>query len=153
MGILKPVRLLGTTAVLVAIPLFSTVAQTQSPMSRSTGTPPAATRPEVGLPPGQLQTQPTPPIDRSTTAVSKFNLLIGTLVFSSDGIKLGTVRNVETGADGTMTAIHFKTGGFLGFGGKVVAIPVGKFTPSAAKIDVLMTADEVSKLPALEDQG
>jgi hypothetical protein len=151
MPVLKPVRLLGTATVLVTIPFFSAIAQTQSPMSPSTGTPPAATRPEAVLPPAQRQAPQDTQIVRPTAA-TKVNPLVGALVFSSDGTKLGSVRSVKTDADGTTSAIYFRTGGFLGFGGKVVAIPVGKFTRNAAKIDVHMSADEVSKLPAVKDQ-
>jgi hypothetical protein len=148
MPVLKPVRLLGTTAVLVTIPLFAAIAQTQSPMSPSTGTPPAATKPETVLPPRQAP--PATRIDR--TAATKVSPFVGLSVFSSEGTKLGTVRRVEAGTDGTTTAVYLKTGGFLGFGGKIVAIPVGKFTQDADKIEVHMSADQVSKLPAIEEQ-
>jgi hypothetical protein len=153
MSILKPIRLLGTTAVMVTFPLLSAIAQTQSPMSPSTGTPPTVVRPEMGLPPGQGQVQSARPMDRSTTADTKVNPLIGALVYSSDGAKLGSVRSVETGTDGTTTAIHFRTGGFLGFGGKIVAIPASKFTASGARIDIHMSAVDVSQLPAVEDEN
>ena len=56
--------------------------------------------------------------------------MIGLAVFSSDGTKLGNVQSVVSAPDGKVTAIHIKSGGFLGFGGKLVSIPEGKFTRS-----------------------
>jgi hypothetical protein len=150
MTVLKSVRLFGTAVVLVGTPFFSAVAQTQLPASPSTGAPPAATMPETVLPPAQRQLNP--PVTRSdgaTTATT--NPLLGLLVYSSEGTKLGSIRKLERGVDGTTTAIYLKTGGFLGFGGKLVAIPVGKFTQDADKIVVHMSGDEVSKLPAVEN--
>ena len=83
----------------------------------------------------------------------KGNALVGLAVFSSDGNKLGAVHSVASGPDGNVTAIYLKTGGFLGFGGKVVAIPQGKFTHTADTIQVSMTADEVNKLPEAEEKA
>jgi hypothetical protein len=48
---------------------------------------------------------------------------------------------------------EFATCGFLGLGGKLVAIPDGKFTRTGADIQLGMTAGEVSKLPEVKDQG
>jgi sporulation protein YlmC with PRC-barrel domain len=42
--------------------------------------------------------------------------LIGLAVFSSDGNKVGMVDSIDAQPDGKITAIHIKTGGFLGFG-------------------------------------
>jgi PRC-barrel domain len=152
MAFLKAMRLLGTVTILVTIPLLSAIAQRQSSMSPSTGTAPAVARLETILPPVQRQTPPAIPIDRSTRAETKVSPLVGLSVFSSEGTTLGSVPAVETGTDGTTTAIYLKTGGFLGLGGKIVAIPMGKFTQDADKIDLHMSAAEVSKLPAVEEQ-
>jgi hypothetical protein len=59
---------------------------------------------------------------------------------------LGTVQSASAGPDGK-AVIFLKTGGFLGFGGHVVAIPEGKFTRSGEVIQLSMTAEDVSKLP------
>ena len=63
------------------------------------------------------------------------------------------MRGVNTAPDGKVTAIHIKTGGFLGFGGKMVAIPEGKFTQKGDNIQLGLTADEVSKLPEVKEQA
>jgi hypothetical protein len=67
---------------------------------------------------------------------------------ASDGTKLGAVQSVKPKADGKGAAIILKAGGFLGFGGHLVAIPEGKFTRSGDSVQVGMTAEQVSKLPA-----
>jgi len=150
MPLLKPARVLGTAAVLAAIPLLSAIAQTQSAPTDSSP-PPAATKPETSMPPAQRQANPpTSPNDR--TAPAKVNPLVGLSVLSSDGSKLGTVRSVATGPDGKAAAIVLKTGGFLGFGGKVVSIPAAKFARKGDSIQVGMSADEVSQLPEAKDQ-
>ena len=79
--------------------------------------------------------------------------MIGRTVFSSDGSRLGSVQTVNAGPDGKIKGIRFKTGGFLGFGGKVVEIPEGRFTQSGEYVQLGMTADEVSKLPEIKDES
>jgi len=50
------------------------------------------------------------------------------------------------------TAIGIKVGGFLGFGGHIVAIPDGEFNHIGDTVQVNMTADEVNKLPRAKTQ-
>lgn len=78
--------------------------------------------------------------------------LIGIDVFSQDQTRVGSVEKVVSGPDGAMQAIHIKTGGFLGFGGKLVAIPQGKFAMRGQNVQLLLTSDEVAHLPAVKDQ-
>ena len=59
---------------------------------------------------------------------------------------------MATDADGKVAAIRIKTGSFLGIGGKLVAIPEGKFTRSGVNVRLGMTAEEVSKLPEVKGQ-
>jgi hypothetical protein len=100
-------------------------------------------------PPAQ---RPAPsPGDKSAKSPAQTNPLIGLVVFSSDGSKLGSVQSVATNPDGKATAIHLKTGGFLGLGGKLVAIPDGKFTKTGDRVQLSMTADEVNKLPEYKE--
>jgi hypothetical protein len=147
MSHLKRVRLLGAAAVLAAMPLAAS-AQTEAP---SPTTPPPAARPDPApLPPTAVP--PRAP-DRSVTAPAKVNPLVGLAVFSSDGSKMGTVQTVTATPDGAVKAIQFKTGGFLGFGGKFVAIPEGRFTKSGDAIQLGMTAEEVGKLPEIKEQS
>ena len=108
-------------------------------------------------------TRPTDPVekpaiaprsgDKAATAPAKVNPLIGLAVFSSDGSKLGSVHSVSAEPDGKVKAIRLKTGGFLGIGGKLVAVPDGKFTRAGDNIQLGMTADEVSKLPEVKEQS
>jgi sporulation protein YlmC with PRC-barrel domain len=77
--------------------------------------------------------------------------LIGLAVFSSDGNKLGTVDSVDGEPDGKISAINIRTGGFLGFGMRVVAIPEGKFQRVGQFVQIALTAEEIGKLPALKD--
>jgi len=45
-----------------------------------------------------------------------------------------------------------KVGGFLGFGGHMVALPDGKFNRVGDTVEVNMMADEVQKLPQAVEQ-
>jgi PRC-barrel domain len=76
---------------------------------------------------------------------------VGLAAKSSDGTDLGKVQSVIMLA-GRTTAIGLKVGGFLGFGGHMVAIPDDKFNHIGDTVQVNMTADEVNKLPPAKDQ-
>jgi PRC-barrel domain len=139
MLILKRVRQLGVVTILASTPLVPVAAQT--PQSAPSTAPPSG--PGMQLPKADPTTRPAAPAQ---------NPLIGLAVFSSDGNMVGTVESVDGHPDGKMTAINIKVGGFLGFGTKVVAIPDGKFQRAGAFGQVAMTAEDISKLPALKDQ-
>jgi sporulation protein YlmC with PRC-barrel domain len=149
---LKLVRLVGVVVALAGVPLLAASAQTQAPTAPTPGaSPPATTLPDAApMPPKAILPRPA---DKSATAPGKVNALVGLTVFSSDGSKVGTVQSVSAAPDGSVKAIRIKTGGFLGFGGKVVAIPEGRFTKSGDNIQLGMTADEVGKLPELKEQS
>ena len=155
MQILKPARFASAVVVLVGLPLIAS-AQTQSPPPAATpSSPPAATTPAPTPAPAVRPTEPASPAvrsDKSATA-PKANPLIGLAVFSSDGSRLGTVQAVNAEPDGKVKAIHIKSGGFLGFGGKMVAIPEGKFTRAGDNVQLGMTAEEVSKLPEIKKES
>jgi hypothetical protein len=144
---MKSARMLGTTAVLVAVPLAWGVAQTQSPAPPQTNPPPSVVKPETNTPQAQKEVMPQTGSSQSKTAATASSL-IGLPALSSDGTKLGNILSVKASADGKVSAIVLRTGGFLGFGGHMVAIPEGKFTRMGDTVQVSMTADDVSKLPA-----
>jgi hypothetical protein len=77
--------------------------------------------------------------------------LVGLMVFSADGTRVGDVKSVDTGPGGNVVALHVRTGGFLGFGGRIVAIPGGKFIRSGQSIRIDLDSDEVSGLPEVRD--
>jgi sporulation protein YlmC with PRC-barrel domain len=77
--------------------------------------------------------------------------MLGLSVFASDGGRVGDVRAVNLRPDGRVVALHVGTGGFLGFGGRIVAIPEGKFARSGQGVRLTFTADEVRRLPEVKD--
>jgi len=95
----------------------------------------------------------SPPVldQRKAAAAPAVQSLVGKDAFSSDGSRVGDVRAVKTAPDGKITALLLKTGGFLGFGGRMVEIPEGRFKPSTQDVRLDMTADEASKLPEVKD--
>jgi hypothetical protein len=75
----------------------------------------------------------------------------GMPVFSSDGNRIDNVRAVKKDPAGRVTALYVRTGGFLGFGGKIVEIPESKFIVDGRNVRLNVTNDEVRKLPAAKD--
>ena len=150
MSVTRVARIVGTTAVLVALPLVTAIAQTQSPPP-SPQSPPAATIPEISPPPASPQATPsTTPAEKKAAAPKALDNLAGLTAKSSDGTNLGTVHNVtETGGK---TTIGVKVGGFLGFGSHMVAIPDDKFNRIGDIVQLNMTADEVNKLPRAKEE-
>jgi len=151
MSHLKLVRLVGAVVVLAGIAWLPVAAQTQAPSPPSPSAPAPAERAEqMSRPPGAVQPGTA---GKSTAAPQEANPLIRMAVVSSDGSKVGTVQSVSTGPGGAVKSLHVRTGGFLGFGARLVAIPEGRFTRSGDKIQLGMTADEVSKLPEVKEQS
>jgi len=157
MTTLTRLRLIGAAALLSSAAALSAAAQTQTPAPDAQTTPPAV-KPEPAPPTGMKPSDPvkTPAAPSATerqSAAPAKNPMIGLNVFSSDGSKLGSVQSVDAGPDGKVRAIRLKTGGFLGFGGKLVEIPDGKFTKSGDNVQLGMTSEEVSKLPEVKNQS
>jgi hypothetical protein len=151
MTMLTRLRLIGAAAVVSSAAALAASAQTQTPEPNTQTTPPAV-KPEPAPTPPTGPTGMKPSTDKQSAAPAK-NPMIGLSVFSSDGSKLGAVQSVDSGSDGKVKAIRLKTGGFLGFGGKLVEIPEGKFTKSGDNVQLGLTADEVSKLPEVKNQS
>ena len=105
------------------------------------GTAPAAPSAEPAQP--GAQGEPAPKGDQVTE-------IIGLPVFTSDGKRIGAVGKVEPASDGKVAAIHVRTGGFLGFGTKLVVIPAEQFEQAGETVKLALTADEVDKLPEAE---
>ena len=147
MSMRKAVYLLGSAAVFGAIPLLSAAAQ--SPSSSPPASPPAATQPAPG--PG-AKPAPNSVSEIPAASPAKATSLVGLQVISSDGAKLGAVQSVGT-QDGKVTAVHIKTGGMLGMGGKLVAIPLANFTRAGDIVKLGITSQEVEKLPELKLRG
>ena len=146
---LKPTILISIVALVVGVPAMMARAQEQ-PRPQPQTSPPAATtpapRPEPAVKPQADAKAPA----QSALGTDK---LKGMNVVSKEGHGLGTVQEVETATNGKVEAIHIKTGGFLGFGGKTVAVPESKFTRVGNTIQLTMTSEEVSKLPAVKGSG
>jgi hypothetical protein len=148
MSNVKSLRLIGA-ATLLSVSALAAAAQTSPPAPSS---PPAdkppMTKPETAPTP---QTTPAPQTAPKMHTSKDAHPMVGLTALSSDGNKVGDVRAVATGPDGKVTAIHLKVGGFLGFGGKVVEVPTGKFTQKGDLIQLGYTSEELNKLPEAKD--
>jgi sporulation protein YlmC with PRC-barrel domain len=143
---LKPIILISIVALVAGVPAMMASAQEQ-PRPQQQTSPPAATTPAPRPEPA------VKPQADATAPAQSAGKLKGMNVVSKEGERLGTVQEVETATNGTVQAIRIKTGGFLGFGGKTVAVPESKFTRVGNTIQLTMTSEEVSKLPAVKGSG
>jgi hypothetical protein len=141
MFLLKPPGVLGTAA-LLCLSALAAVAQ-QAPVPAPPEKPAAA--PEEAAP-GPPKRRAAPPHEAPAG-----HDMVGLTVFSSDGSRVGDVRAVNVGPDGNVAALHVRTGGFLGFGARIVAIPEGRFARSGQDVRVTFTAEEVGNLPQVKD--
>lgn len=104
-------------------------------------------------PPSATQNAPTPPAAKAAGSVDQVDsqVFLGREVFSQDQTRIGKVEKVVASGDGQVQAIVLRTGGFLGFGGKLVSIPQGKFSMRGANVQLDLTSEEVQQLPAERD--
>lgn len=121
---------------------------------QSPGQPPAQTEPTS--PPGSEtgpKATPTPKAVQpsETPAGATTQDLVGLDVFSSDGTRVGEVRSVNTGPGGNVVALHVQTGGFLGFGGRTIAIPGEKFKRKGESVRLDLEAQQVDELPDVKE--
>jgi hypothetical protein len=129
------------SAVLLTIVFAAVGAYAQAPAPAPSATP----DPKPATP------APQPSVERKAVAASPVQSLVGKDAFSSDGSRVGDVRAVKTAPDGRVTALLLRTGGFLGFGGRMVEVPEGRFKPSNQDVRLDMTAEEAGKLPEVKD--
>ncbi len=178
MNNLKLVRVLGLATLVASAPaLLAVVAHAQSPSpapaaGQTKTIPPVdmdADMPKAGSNAGTLPASPDSTVTAPPAGAAAGNsaatevpgikpgikdVTVGTAVFGSDGQKIGEVKGVKAQPGGAVEEIHVKTGGILGFGGKVVVIPGAKIAKGGQTIQISLTSDEVGKLPELaENKG
>src|SRR5262245_56626636 len=125
-----PIR--STSCAFAVLGLCSLAVAQQTPAPPAEAPPAPRTEPAPGGPPPTAKPPAVKPSE-APAAVPEQSL-VGLDVFSSDGTRVGDVRATSTGPGGEIVALHVRTGGFLGFGGRVVAIPQGRFTRSGKSI-------------------
>ncbi len=111
----------------------------------------APAAPETKPLPGGQPTKPPAVKPSEAPAQGLEQNLVGLDVFSSDGTRIGQVRAVSTGTGGDVVALLVRTGGFLGFGGRIVAIPQGRFTRTGQSVRLDLDSDQVSDLPEVKE--
>jgi hypothetical protein len=146
-------RVLYILAILAMLPLAASAQQTPSEPAPGASPPEKFAPPRTEPDPDTAPPAPKPPAVKpsETPAAPTARDLVGLNVFSSDGTRVGEVRAVNTGPSGDIVALHIRTGGFLGFGGRIVAIPQGKFIRSGQSIRLDLDSDAVTGLPEVND--
>ena len=146
MANLQITRVVLCAAAILCVWPLAAIAQ-QSPQEQAPPAPRAAPEPAPQVPASK-----EPAVKPSEApAAQPAQALVGLNVFSSDGTRVGEVKSVATGPNGNVVALHVRTGGFLGFGGRVVAVPDGKFTKSGQSVRLDIDSDQVSGLPQVTD--
>lgn len=114
------------------------------------GGPAAAQR--APSPPAEAPTGKPPAVKPSESPAETADKdLVGLDVFSSDGTRVGEVRAAKTSPGGDIVQLHVRTGGFLGFGGRTVAIPQGRFTRTGRTVRLNLDSDQVNGLPEVKE--
>ncbi len=136
---------LGATVVLC---LSALAAAAQAPASAPSDKPPVAAPAEPAPGPGPSPQRPraAPPSEAPAG-----HEMLGLNVISSDGNRIGDVSAVNMDPDGRVTVLRVRTGGFLGFGARIVAIPAGRFARNGQDVLLTYTAEEVGRLPEVKD--
>jgi sporulation protein YlmC with PRC-barrel domain len=139
--------------ILVALPLAASAQQTPNEPAPGAAPPDKFTPPKAEPGAETSPPAPKPPAINPSEAPAAPTArdLVGLSVFSSDGTRVGDVRAVNTDSSGDIVALHVRTGGFLGFGGRIVAIPQGKFIRSGQSIRLDLDSDEVTGLPEVNN--
>ena len=68
-------------------------------------------------------------------------------VMGSDGKTIGEIKDVLVGTDGHMQSIVIETGGFLGMGGRRVAVPMNKMHIEGDRIGADLTQEQAADMP------
>lgn len=145
MKTLKQFGLLSAAAMLGVFTMTAAAQQAPTPPAEK----PPVTSPEAAPAPAPTPVPAQKPTAKSTE-IADPSKLVGLTAYSSDGSNMGDVRAVRTAPDGS-TSLHLRTGGFLGFGGRIVAVSQNQFTMRGQNIQLSLTAEEVSKLPEVKD--
>jgi hypothetical protein len=136
-------KVAGTLGAAMALGLSALIADAQAPPPAPAEAPPADAAPGP-------QTFPPEPKKRRAAPRSESpagHEMLGLSVYSSDGSRVGDVHDVKMGPNGDVAALHVRSGGFLGFGARIVAIPEGKFAHNGQSVRLVYTAEEVGRLP------
>ncbi len=152
MAKLQTPGILCVLAMVVALPLAAS-AQQEPTAPAPSAAPEKIAPPKTEPGPDAMAPSTKPPAvnPSETPAAQTAKDLVGLDVFSSDGTRIGEVRSVNTGPSGDIVALRIRTGGFLGFGGRIVAIPQGKFIRAGQSIRLDLASDEVTGLPEVKD--
>ncbi len=79
----------------------------------------------------------------AATGSAAHQVSLGSVVVGADGKEVGTVNRVRTEASGGITEIHVQSKA------GVVSVPGNKIASGGQNVKLSLTADEVSKLPAV----
>jgi hypothetical protein len=164
MMIVQHTRRFGVLASAVSLSAMLAVAanaqQGTSPAPSDSGPPAVRIEPMPQPPAGATQREV--PRDREMGAqkpdadkapADSADASVGMPVFTSDGRKVGEVKDVKSAPDGKASVIHVSTGGFLGFGVKIVEIPAGLCELAGRNVQLGLTYDEVTKLPVVGERA
>ena len=146
MPILKPLRLIAVVTMLASAPVVLAVLAAALAYAQTAPGDPG----QKVLPPSQGPADAVTRKDKDAADNPATKSLVGLPVVGADGRSVGQVRGVKARPDGEISEIHVRVGGLLGFGGKIVAIPAGRFVNAGQSIRLAMTADEVGRLPAID---
>jgi hypothetical protein len=142
-----PIRSISSVVALLG--LCSLAAAQQAPNLPAETPPVPRTEPGPGVVPPPIKPPAVKPSEAPIATPEQS--MVGLDVFTADGTRIGDVRGMSTGPGGEVVTLHVRTGGFLGFGGRIVAVPQGRFTRTGQIVRLDLDSDQVSGLPEVRD--
>lgn len=142
-------RLLTTMAFALSLMLPAAVGAQQK-----SGDSPATKSPQSQ----QTDTQSPSMTDKSTEGTSTTGAstdmgltkdqLVGKTLYGADDEEVGEIQDVAMGTDGTVESVLIDVGGFLGIGGKTVAVPVDQVEMQGDKVMASgLTKEQAEEMP------
>ena len=100
---------------------------------------------------GLLVAQPS--LSHAVTIDEMVQETMGAPVYASDGHEVGKVVDVSVSDDGEIDAVRIKTGAFLGFGERVLALSKDDFTVLRGAVIVDLPAEAIETLRPVPADG
>jgi sporulation protein YlmC with PRC-barrel domain len=119
-------------------------------MAASASVPAVAQSGSMPAPSSQAQ-GPSEQTQQQLELMVRGDKLIGKEVAGSDGNTIGEIKDVLAGTDGHMQSVIIETGGFLGMGGRRVAVPINKMHIEGERLGADLTREQAADMPEYQE--
>lgn len=136
-----------------ATPPAAPTPSTPAPTAAAPAAPVPAARPAPPLPPGVVATVNNPNLAVANVKLEsglRLGRLLGAAVQNEQGERIGTVDDLVVAPDNRLSLAVISVGGFLGLGGKLVAVPWTQLRPEADRVVLPgVSKEQLDEMPGL----